>query len=221
MDYACKAGVHNGIARCRNLTPCPVHPDGIPPAPRPDVALIKINLNRRWREQFTKAGVPQLERSPARASELAEENVAQATKLDRHPFVIRGEIDSPESADSGSPVFGKSGLQNVSLRSLVSELQRKGFALTGVPHLLSRNWKPPVRLVLEFSKGTPAKDFPWHLFRELINTCFGQVDVWANPTNRHGLVPHSVNCGKRNNGAKPIHVLHYANGDWFAAKSTQ
>lgn len=220
MDYACKAGVYNGIARCRNLTPCSVHSDGAPPAPRPDIVLLKVNLNKKWERRFAEAGVAKLERSPARASELAEQHVAQATKLDRHPFTIRREIDSPESADSGCPVFGKSGLQDVGIRNLVSELERKEFRLTGKPHQLSRGWKPPVRLVLEFSlKGTPAKDFPWQLFQQLITTCFGQVDVWANPAGADGRVPHTVNCGKRDDGAKPIHALHYANGDWFAAEN--
>lgn len=219
MNYACKAGIRGGVARCRNMEPCAAHPDGQPPAPRPDVVLVKVNLNDKWIERFAKAGFRVLNRLPDRAEDLAAIHEEQAKRLGRDPFVIRerreGHADDPESADSGCPVFGKDGLQSVGI-GLMEELEQAGFRLSGFPHILARDWKPPKRLVLQFTRAGEEVAFPWLLFRQLINTCFGQVDVWANGRDGRGLVVHTVNCGKRDDKASPFFRLEYAGGDWTA-----
>lgn len=222
MNYACTAGVQGGVARCRNLIVtddfCAVHPES-PKAPRPDVVLVKINLNNRWDDAFGRAGIPKLDRSPERAAKLAVEHRERAERLGRDAFAIReareGQRPSdPEAADSGCPVFGKNGIQSVDIRGLVTELRTVGFRITGF-HRLARNWKPPVRLVMQFTMtGEPLNQFPWDLFRELTVICFGQVDVWANDRDSRGQVVHTVNCGKRTDGERPTYTLRYDGGDW-------
>lgn len=219
-QYACKAGIRGGVARCRKTEPCLDHPNGQPPAPRPDRVLLKVNLNDRWERQFVAAGIRKVNRSPERADALAVDHKARAERLGRDPFAIRevreGQASDPESADSGCPVLGKNGLPAADIRGLVGELVKAGFRLTGTPHILARNWKPPVRLVLQFSREGEGVIFPWPLFGQLAATCFGQVDVWANDRDSRGLVVHTVNCGKRDDAAKPQFKLCYSGGDWAA-----
>ena len=242
MQVACVAGIRGGVARCRNLIPCAVHPNGQPPAPRPDVVLLKVHLNKKWNQRFALTGVPFVERTPERGAKLAAEHQARAGQLDRNPFWIRegregieGEMGSPylevpreqpgelplyfypEAADSGCPVFGMLGLPSVSIFGLVAELEQSEFRLTGV-HRLARGWKPPIRLVLQFAReGEAAQGFPWKLYGEFIATCFGQVDVWANERDERGLVVHTVNCGERRDGQPATWRLRYAGGDWGAS----
>ena len=244
MEYACKAGLYNGSARCRNLEPCPTHPDGQPPAPRPDVVLLKINVGKlpdhrgqggERVKRLQAAGVKVADRSPERAIKLAGEHLAQAERLGRDAYRIRKEREGisasgmvgtirdtegketflPEAIDSGTPVFGKLGRQEVDLRGLLTELRTAGFRVIGT-HMLARNWKPPVRWVIEFSRaGDEISSFPWSVFRELTARPFGQVDVWANPRDRRGEVVHTVNCGERREADTPFKgALRFANGDW-------
>ncbi len=221
MEYACKAGIRGGVARCRNMAPCPEpsHRDGsAPAAPQPDVVLVKVNLSGGWDPRFAAAGIPLFGRSPERSWALAAQHRAQAEQLGRNPFAIRDEGE-PESADSGCPVFGKAGAQLVAIKEVVPDLFLAGFRLVGKPHRLARQNKPPVRLVLEFAKdGDLFPKFPWALYQELITTCFGQVDVWANPRDQRGEVVHTVNCGRRDDKGTPSHQIRFADGDWDAVK---
>lgn len=225
VPVACPVGTNGGKARCRNQAgKCSNHskPEFWSKAPTPDTVLVKVNINKRWLPLFQEA-VPRLQRTYAQAQKLEQERVARAKALGRDAYTVRDERDAkatPESADSGCPVFGKSGLAElqVNIGGLARELEKAGYELT-FANLLHRDWKPPVRLVLEFSKkGTkaPLEDFPWRDFEALIATTFDQVDVWANDAdpNKEGRVVHTVNCGKRNDEAQPKLNLRFANGDW-------
>lgn len=244
MTYACTAGVSGGKARCRNEAPCSVHPDGQPPAPRPDVILLKINVGKLPDrggqggdrvKRLEAAGVKIVERSPERAVKLAEAHLAQAERLGRDAYRIREEREGitptgtvgtvrdhegkeaflPEAIDSGTPVFGRLGVQEADLRGLMTELKAAGFRATGT-HVLARNWKPPARWVIEFSHGgEEVASFPHALFREFTANAFGQVDVWANPRDTRGEVVHTVNCGERREAGAPAKgALRFAEGDW-------
>lgn len=216
VDTACKGGIQDGLARCRNLMgSCFNHLDGLPPAPRPDVVLLKVNLNNVWNPRF--GSVSLVERSPERAAELGEDHRRRAETLGRNSLVIRqqrdGKTNNPEAHDSGCPVFTKVGIQLVDIRGVIPELLEAGFRLENA-HRLTRNWKPPVRLVLIFSKVAPQSvEFPWDLFKELVDTSFGQVDVWANDPDGRGNVVHTVNCGQRDQKETSL-VLCFAAGDW-------
>ncbi len=224
--YACTAGVQGGIARCRKEDgKCDNHHNGAawPHAPEPDVVLVKMNLNQGRNAEFARAGVRQLTRSFERSEELSREHVARAEALDRKPFAVRqgreNDTTTPEAADSGCPVFGKTGLHSVTVRGLITELQLEGFVLSDA-HRLFRFHKPPVRLVMEFVKKGAKPEitkFPWDLFNGLTETCFGQVDVWANDRSpKNGLVVHTVNCGQRDDKAQARYRLKFADGDWDA-----
>ena len=200
---------------------CEIHPEGSTLAPRPDIVLIKANVNKEWMRRLSEAGVKKFNRSRERAFQLAAEHKKQARSLGRSAFAIRkrreGSSASPEAADSGTPVFGDNGLQSVRVDTiLLTELASAGFRLSNI-YMLARDWKPPVRLVLEMTAvtGKPALTVSGslgELLEELLSTCFGQVDVWANPRN-HEEVVHTVNCGKRGDSMEP-QWLRFAGGDW-------
>lgn len=223
---ACTVGVQDGRARCRNERgKCSVHarPQYYTAAPRPDVVLFKINVNEKRESRLSKAGVPYQVRSYDRALQLEQQRVASAQSLGRDAYAVRelSHRDShhtPEAADTGCPVFGKNGLAdlNVSAANLLKELFDAGFVLTG-GHLLKREHKPPIRLVLEFGKPStkPAiLKFPWEEVKSLLATTFNQVDVWANERDKDGKVVHTINCGKRDDNTQPKTRIHYAGGDW-------
>lgn len=224
--YACKAGIKDGIARCRNMVPCAMHGDDAVPAPRPDVVLVKINLNRIWDERLK--DIPLLKRSWDHAQELGAEHQERAENMGRNPFHIRDQQgrneryqqeETPESADSGCPVFGKEGLKDgvagSSIAKIGFQLRDSGYRLVNA-HRLMRDWKPPIRLVTVWEK-TEGRDirFPWPLLGELTSTCFMQVDVWVNDRDKNGRVVHTVNCGKRDDNATPAYALVFAGGDWM------
>ena len=224
VGYACTGGIRGGVARCRNMSPCSQHPNGQPPAPRPDVILVKINLGKLsnpWNQEFDRHGVKMFERSQERALQLSEKHGEQAERLGRDPLAIRRRTEGeenltyPEAKDSGSPVFGVDGLTFVNVAEVISDLQVAGFRLTNA-YRLARDWKPPVRLVLEFSNGEKAgvKEFPWDVLKRLTSETYGKVDVWANPRDDRGLVVHTVNCGQREGQARSDYRLVYAGGDW-------
>lgn len=225
--YACRGGIRGGIARCRKLVPCPDHGDDAVPAPRPDVVLIKINLNKVWGERFARERIPVLQRTWERAQQLGAEHQERAEKLGRDAFHIREQQDRnepyqeekpPESADSGCPVFDREGLkdgvQGESIARIGFQLRDSGYRLVAA-HRLMRDWKPPIRLVMVWEKAE-GRDiaFPWRLLGELTATCFMQVDVWANDRDKNGQVVHTVNCGKREDNATPAYVLGFSRGDW-------
>lgn len=234
--YACTAGIKGGVARCRNLIPCSAHPDGTPKAPRPDRVLLKVNLSKQWDTRFQEAGIPLLQRTWERAQELSAQHIESAGQLGRNAFAVRRTQQQPrnqmfqgqevpENADTGCPVFGNkgivAGLSGRSLSKASWDLHDAGFRLVHA-HRLQRNWKPPTRLVLIFERGQGSRDveFPWELFRELVSTCFKQVDVWANERRPDNLVIHTVNCGARDDKAVPAYDLRYAGGDWGVQTTT-
>lgn len=232
--YACKGGVKNSsgkiVARCRRYGNCPDHPDGQPPARKADVILFKVNLNKEWDQLFKKAGIPLNERSDQRRGELSKEREERAKKLGRDGYIVREQSgragdalgqQAPEDVDSGTPVFGPDGLQNVEARTLPVQVSAAGYRLTKAERLM-RWGKPPVRLVLEFSRTkAPLSDFPWRLLAELLNTCFGQVDVWANDEDKRGQIVHTVNCGKRQDGLTASEKLLFADSDWTTEATQQ
>lgn len=219
--YACIVGIANGRARCRKESKkCDSHekPELWPPAPRPTVVLVKVNCNRTWEVRLESAGVRRNVRSMQRSVELGKKHVAQARELDRDPYAVRrpGQTDewTPESADSGTAVFGKDGLVGgTDIRRMLADLATAGYALTNA-HLLERGHKPPMRLVMEMTKGatTPIK-FPWELLKQLVDTNFGKIDVWANPMEPNGRVVHTVNCGQRDTQMRKQY-LRFTGGDW-------
>lgn len=231
VQMACRAAMAGGRARCRNMN-CAVHGPDAPKAPRPDVVLVKFNLNEALDKAFDLAGVHDHNRTIERGNELGAQHEAQAKALGRdatHIREVRGEnvaqLAKPEAADSGSPVFGIKGLLGgVNLTEVRAELEAAGLRLTSYQRL-KRAWKegdrgPASRLTLEFRKDKePAEGFPWELLQnEILAFALGKLDLWANPRDHRGLIVHTLNAGGEK---KPLstaqHTLHFAEGDWDVA----
>jgi hypothetical protein len=219
--YACKAGISGGLARCRNQEGhCPSHPatKSWPSAPRPTVVLVKFNLSDRWRDIFAlDCNVPIEDRSYGRRRMLEGKHVEQAESFGRQAYVARlqtGEHE-PEKADSGSPVFGESGLTGakVGIDHLINELSAAGFLLSRLS-VLERTNKRPV-LITEWSAAKVASfdDQFTKAFDRFTSATFDQIHIWANPTDANGKTVHTVNCGARQE-VPPQHTLRFANGDW-------
>lgn len=227
MEYVCIAAVYGGNARCGNLAErgsdrCALHPEAAA-APQPDVILVKVNLSKRWDQRFEQAGIPLELRTPQAALQLAAEHEARAQQLGYDPFArrmkpqhTRGQWIEPESADSGTPVFGKGGAQKVSITGLAEELKMHDYHLINA-HRLHRTWKFSIQLVLSFAKDAEEILFPWKYFNDLINTCFEYVHVWANPRDIKGIIVHTVNCVKYNDHATPQYSLTFVKGYWKLA----
>ena len=182
LQYACKMAAHDGVARCRNMEPCSAHASKFTVlAPRPDVVLLKINLNKKNDALFAGAGIPRHERSDERREQLGGQHRERAEALGRDSLVIRERregkenVDYPEAHDSGCAIFGSDGLHNIDIRGLADQLLAAGFCLTN-SFRLDREQKPPIRLVMEFRRCDRVPDsqyaFPWSLLQLLTDTCF-------------------------------------------------
>jgi|SRR3989344_3716067 len=216
MKYACKAAT-KGNARCRNLLDapgfCATHPEATSAvSEQPDVVLYKTNVNRNWSRKLKELGVP-LKQSDFEKRE--QQHVAHAIKHGREPFRFRGK-DQP--ADSGVPVFGKDGLQEVSLYELLQELT----TIYNVVDIHLRPTKPGGNqnmevLVVSFSDGEELNtntDAFQELMRFLASSCWGYCHVWANPPQDDGRIIHTVNSSHREDGKKPVQAVRFDDGLW-------
>ena len=219
MSYACTAATERG-ARCRNIAEphgawmCTQHNSllaegkDVLKAPLADTVLFKFNLNNRWRDKLLTLGVPM----KARDVEAEEaKHVAHAEAFDREAYRYR------DVADSGVPIFGKEGLQNVSLYEMLQELVTT-YEVVDI-HIKERRdgakWMSV--LVISFSHGQQAERNT-EAFQELLSflasSCWGYVHVWANPPQEDGRIIHTVNSSHREQDKTPELALHLAGGLW-------
>ncbi len=214
MKWACKAAT-KGNARCRNLLDepgfCSSHAsDNIRESDQPDCVLYKFNVNKKWSAKMKEMGVRLI---PFDFQAREEKHAAHARKFNREPFKFRGEI-----VDSGVPVFGKDGLQDVSVFELLTELA----TVYNVVDIHLRPTKPGGNpnmevLVVSFSDGEEAvgnTDAFQELLRFLTSSCWGHCHVWANPPQDDGRVIHTVNTSHREDGKKPTCKLDFLDGIW-------
>lgn len=213
--YACSAQ-REGRARCRNLVEtngalCPTHQGrGAELAPRPDIILVKFNISPNWCQRFEEAGV--LRSSPSEV-ELEEKHIVGAQKLGRDAYVYR------DIADSGVPIFGREGVQQISISGLLPELEREGYKVSGV-HIRTRTQKKFDVLVISFELAGESGRLLAEaiaLVKEFLRvSCWGFVHVWANPPDGKGRIPHTVNLGHREVDKVPVRLLRFNRGLWAA-----
>lgn len=227
----CRYAIQRRSARCRNKWPCPIlaHREGrAPHAPRPDIVIVHINLNRHWDDLFEKERVVLHVVEEEKAWEHHDKHVERAERLNRDPYAIREELgwelDLPESADAGA-------LSLIIPDGDVVELFReiKGYSLTWFERL-HREWKNVKRcLSLELTrldhdpktgiaetitgKKSVGNLFPFQLFSRFVKTCFGTVEVFTNERDEKGLVLHSLKCyGRKDEAAR--YKIRFKNGLW-------
>lgn len=175
--------------------------------------LVKFNVNPRWEQRFIEAGVPQ--KTPDEWA-LELKHMLHATDFGRNPFEKR-----PDIADSGVPVFGKEGEQDVSLNGLFAELRQAGYFPTGV-HIRTRTREPNKfnALVIPFVQGADESLTTQcaALLDEILKTSWGHVHVWANPPQSDtGDIIHTVNLSHRDVDKVPQKTLRFNGGRWKTA----
>lgn len=221
--YACVAATKEG-ARCRHMVAeqgrlcsfCQKKADkegSVPKAPPPNVILVKININERWRAVLEAGRVP---RKIVDWQALEEKHAAHAERLGRAPYRFR------DVADSGVPVFGPDGICHVSLLKLWTELVEKGFCIQEM-HLQSRRDGKMDTLVITLARQKPTQvsffpEVALAVLPDLLNTSYGFVHIWANPSKedkeKKKVVVHTVNISHREPEQRPLRQLHYNDGLW-------
>jgi len=224
FGYACIAAAGHG-GRCRNLAVqppkilfCKNHSsDHSPTAPNPDRIFLKVRTNERWRDDLQQAGLHFVRRTAEKEQRLEQKHIAHAESVGRAAYAIR------QTADSGVPVFGKNGIQFVSLRQLHGELtQRAGYQRVG-GHVLEKGNFDMLTLVLEYEYGpisngnsTPIPPTAQSIIARLLATQrWGFTHVWANPPGPDGRIVHTVNVSHRENDKPAIGDLIFLDGFWM------
>lgn len=177
--------------------------------------LLKVNVNPSWETRFFQAGIP-LRRPDEGALEM--KHIIQALEAGRNPYAIRSEI-----ADSGIPVFGKGGAQDVSVNGLFAELRNQGYLPTGI-HIRTRADKkfnvlvlPFIRIGGENSAIAITSSAVMRLVEQFLRTSWGFVHVWDNPPQPGTqTVVHTVNLSHRDVDRIPKKTLHFRQGEWSA-----
>lgn len=181
---------------------------------KPDVILVKFNVNEKWEGRLKEAGVPL--KTPDEAA-LELKHMFHALGASQNPYAFRQQI-----ADSGIPVFGKEGARDVSINGLFAELRSYGYFPSGV-HVRTREDKKFNALVIPFAKPANGNnntlvitgETVMGLIKEFIAVSWGFVHVWANPPQEDGRVIHTVNLSHRDVDKIPQKDLHFQKGEWI------
>ena len=225
-EYACIAATEFG-GRCRHLAKAPSlycgiqHSDGCELAPPPDQVLLKLRVNKTWRDTFVASGLNVVARSETKQNAINQRHIDHADEFGRGAFVIRK--DAP---DSGTPVFGKKGAEAISVKHVLFELGSIGYNIANV-HVLESKDKTGrpfsmYTLVLDLQKTvtqqpSPLSPLGQKMVEELVATSrWGFVHVWANPPKNGTGIVHTVNCSHRE-GKPALGILLYNGGLWEVA----
>jgi hypothetical protein len=173
---------------------------------KPNAILVKVSVNSKWEERFRGVGV--LVKTPDEAT-LELKHMFHALSVNQNPYGVR-----PQTADSGTPVFGKEGATDVSLVGLFQGLRDQGYIPGGI-HIRTRGEKKLNVLVIPFifqgeqDVATPAMA----LSEEFISASWGFIHVWVNPPQEDGRVIHTVNVSHRSLEVSSK-SLRYQKGEW-------
>jgi hypothetical protein len=171
--------------------------------------IVKFNLNERAATRLTNAGIIL---QSVDWQEREKKHTAQAQAHDRQPHRYRTDV-----ADSGVPVFGPDGLNDVSLGRMFREIAERGYVLVDIHLLPHRKNQWAKVLVMIFKEGT-SMDVPPSAaepLRNIMGAVYGVVHVWANPPDKAGNVVHTVNCITRRDAPPRCELAFY--NEWFEA----
>ena len=169
----------------------------------PGVVLLKFNVNPNWRKKLEELGVPVKQR------DFITDDINHAThaiKCGRKAYELR------PCADSGVQVFGKTGLEGISVKQLPTELHNAGYKLVDT-HMYDKQNGAGTVVVLTFAlvEGENTELLP--AIEAFIGTAvWGHCHLWANPP-QDGTVFHTINLAARGEG-KGGRELNLNNGLW-------
>jgi len=214
VTYACAARTETG-ARCRFEAAngshlCSRHGamDHVDLATWPDRVLLKANINERQAERMLALGVQEVKQDEA-AKE--QKHAAHAEAHGRDAYRYR------QVADSGVPVFGKAGAQNVSVEAAWRDLLAV-YKIVNVHIRARRDQNRWMRvLVVVFAReGEEAVNEPVkNALREFYGvSSWGFCHLWVNPPQEDGTVVHTVNLSHKGEMALAKSRLLLASGRW-------
>mgnify|MGYP001562878806 CR=1 FL=1 len=177
---------------------------------QPDVILLKINVNPRWKEQFMRAGVPVRVKTRERELQVREKHIEEAKEFGRIGFPYRTDVP-----DSGTAIFGKDGAKDVEVVHLLTDLLKAGYKLAEVA-IEERELKHLPVLIVSFRKETGNR-IPEDVINTLVEFLGGSwefVHIYANPYRPDGTIVHTVNAAHRRPEFTAKHMLVFADGLW-------
>jgi hypothetical protein len=212
--YACAAET-DGHGRCRNNSVegdptnfCTHHANmrdsgqKVRFAPTPTKVLVKANVNPKWAKKLTELGVPV--KHPD-FEKLDQKHAEDAETHGRKANAIR------DIADSGVPVFGKSGISDISVAQLVVELAMLGFMATDC-HIFQRRDQGVMNvLVVTFEKKVTEFVLSDEIEQLFAKSRWGFIHVWDNPPKKDGTVLHTINLSHRSD-EKAEQELRFSGG---------
>jgi hypothetical protein len=189
----------------------------VPRAPKPHTILLKANIRlTTWAGQFELAGVRWEDYN---VDEKEKKHVEHAEAVGRQAYAVRKDV-----ADSGTQVFGKDGLHNVSMSTLIRELvliyQKVDI------HLRRRRDGDPQMgvLVVSFSNEGEATNnaAALALFLKFMDqSAWEHAHIWANPPQLDDKkIVHTVNLAHRLESREAHISLGFADGLWATTNVT-
>ncbi|MDP3882497.1 MAG: hypothetical protein Q8Q48_00360 [Candidatus Staskawiczbacteria bacterium] len=210
---ACAAKVKTG-GRCRNAAQpgrlfCNGHGNGDERAVWPNRILLKANINERQAEKFLRLGVPEVQQDE-QAKDQKHAAHAVAAGRDAHRY-------RKDAADSGVPVFGKDGAQNVSVEMSLCELLAV-YTIVNI-HIRARRdqnrWMRVLVVVFAKEGENVATEPVKNSLREFYGmSSWGFCHIWANPPQEDGTVVNTVNLSHKDEANEATLSLRLNDGLW-------
>ena len=171
-----------------------------------------------WKHDLEEFVLDFKQRERKHQSEIEQKHIQHAQAFGRNPYAAR-----PGVVDSGTPVFGSKGLEDVSLILVDGQLVGAGLRRTG-GYVQDKSREGKLVLVLNYSNyGKPTGGLSLRaegFLKSLLRATWGHLHVWANPPSldegqRFGKIMHTINAGWYKPDEVPIGALDYYEGRWW------
>ena len=165
----------------------------------PKTILVRARINEKLAAKLVAAGLPEPRGRDEQAVLRRHAEEAGAAGLDPYRR-DRGDAAGNKRPDSGVPVFGKTGIEEGSLRHLSADLAEHGFRLTAV-WMLQKEGDNMVFLNLRFIPTTEEPVFMLTpeaavLVSGVLNRRYRYLHVFANPDGSATVNPaHAMDDG--------------------------
>jgi hypothetical protein len=170
----------------------------------PDLVLVKCFISSQYTSDLLDAGVHYTEKKNRKV--IDHQHAEQARAIGRDPDQYR------KVPDSGVPIFGKDGLKNVGILSMLGELGEVGYRVTACHIEPGRDQNKDV-IVLAFGRDGEEVQLPHELTMFIGANSWSVGHIWANPPNGDGQVVNTANFIGRQI-QPPKCELKFAGGLW-------